>query len=140
MQTEWPMLHSKFGKESLPQKKKSSIRSFVYFGIFLCMLYSVYWTFINRQRIMFYVKKGNYATIINNINEYEHTMIDMPDHNRKLFDATSELLADLIKDNTTDSYLYYLYGRLLTIECTTPLINNADKLTNIFFLDYIKKK
>jgi tetratricopeptide (TPR) repeat protein len=133
------MLHSKFGRESLPQKKKSSVKKYIFLLLFLFSLVGVFWAFKNQQRILFHLKKDNYVAIIHSIEDYEKSLKDNHESNSSQLDSVGELLTKLIKDNPSDSYLYYLIGKLYTIECTSPVFNNPDRLTDIFFLDYIKR-
>ncbi|MDH4127841.1 MAG: hypothetical protein OEV44_03745, partial [Spirochaetota bacterium] len=133
------MLHSKFGRESLPQKKKSSIKKYVFFFLFLLIITGSYWSFKNKQRILFHLKKDNYASLIQEIDLYEKSLNENNKNDTTALNSTEELLKKLIKDNPSDSFLYYLLGKLYTIECTYPILNNSEKLTDIFFLDYIHR-
>lgn len=133
------MLHSKFGRESLPQKKKSSIKLYFFLTFTILFAAGLVWIFNNRQRILFRLKKNNYAAIIHNVESYEKALIENTDDKNLHLNESDELLKKLINDNPTDSYLYFLLGRLFTAECTIPLIKDPEKLSDIFFRDYIKR-
>jgi|GEM_PF-2406135 len=133
------MLHSKFGRESLPQKKKSSLKPYVFFVLLFLLAGTLYWALKNKQRILFHLKKNNYAAIQFSIDEYEKSLSEKKDDHAAQLKNAGELLSKLVKDNPADSYLYYLLGKLYTIECTAPLLNDPEKLTEILFLDYIKR-
>jgi len=133
------MLHSKFGRESLPQKKKSPLKKYFFISFLILLTTALYFGLKNRQRILFHLKKNNYIVIIHTLDELEKTIVEKKEINTADFDSTADLLTKLIKDNPSDSYLYYLLGRLFTIQCVLPVINDSEKMTNILFLDYIKR-
>jgi hypothetical protein len=129
------MLLSKFGVESLPQKKKSNFR--IYFFIILLALIAgaSYWIFKNYQRIIFHFKKDKYETIIQNLKGLE----TIKEENTESFKGSEELLTGLIEDNPSDSYLYFLSGKLYYIETGKQILQDGSRLTELLFLDYINR-
>lgn len=133
------MLHSKFGNEYRPSPKKSSFRVIFVFALLAALAYGSYWGYKNYQRFVFYFKKDKYATILQYLTAIEKKVKENPASAAEDEAATEELLLRLIQDNPADAYLYFLAGKLYTIECFDPVIKDGNLLTDIFFRDYIDR-
>jgi len=101
-----------------------------------------YWGFKNYPRLLFKFKKDKYTAIMQMMESYEKSaqaQKTTPENKSSDISPIEDLLDRLIRDNPSDGYLYYLFGRLYATECVEPIIQDNQKFTDVLFLDYIQK-